>query len=81
MILRSLSFILSLSYKLYGNANRKCGERMANNHKPSLFKLFVDAMAEMNLEKMVEETTHSHTHRFFEMLAENFEENECDPEI
>jgi hypothetical protein len=54
---------------------------MANNHKPSLFKLFVDAMAEMNLEKIVEETTHSHTHRFFEMLAENFKENECDPEI
>lgn len=54
---------------------------MANNHKPSLFKLFVDAMAEMKLEKIVEETTHSHTHRFFEMLAENFKENECDPEI
>ena len=54
---------------------------MANNHKPSLFKLFVDAMAEMNLEKIVEESKHNPTHRFFEMLAENFEDNEYNSEI
>ena len=54
---------------------------MANNHKTSLFKLFVYAVAEMNLENIVEENNHNATHRFFEMLAENFEDNECKPEI
>lgn len=51
---------------------------MANTQKSSLFKLYVDALAEQKSEIINESTPYEHTHRFFEMLANNLKED--DPE-
>jgi hypothetical protein len=51
---------------------------MANTHKSSLFKLYVDALAEQKSEIINESTPYDPTHRFFEMLANNLKEDETE---
>lgn len=51
---------------------------MANTQKSSLFKLYVDALAEQKSGIINESTPYDHTHRFFEMLANNLKEDETE---